>query len=151
MYNIIEDKIQKLFSDEKIMKEFLEQKNIDNAKMFLENHGIETSTEELKQVAKLLNEYAKKGNNISEENLDKIVGGKLSWSEARNKKRKYTNRALVNFFLKALPLGIASGITGSIRTNDASGNSIFIGTSTATRILAIKNVICGIKDLHNSY
>lgn len=31
---MIEDKIQKLFSDEKILKEFLEQKDIEDAKNF---------------------------------------------------------------------------------------------------------------------
>lgn len=154
---MMEDKIQKLFSDEKILKEFLEQKDIEDAKKFLENRGIEISKEELKDVAKLLNEYAKKGNNIKEETLDKIVGGKLNRRTANNKSDKYTNRALVNFLVKALPLGMTAGITGAIAAigddEELGGpgvRNVLIGTSIATGALAIKNIVSGVKDAHNA-
>lgn len=152
-----EDKIQKLFSNEVLLKEFLSQKDIESAKKFLENHDIKISKEELEDVAKLLKEYAEKGNGITKENLDKIVGGKFDRRTANNKSNKYTNRALVDFMVKALPLGMTAGIAGTIAATsddeDLGGSgvkNVLIGTSIASGALALKNVVSGIKDAYNA-
>ncbi len=106
-------------------------------------------------MAKLLKEYAEKGNSITEENLDKIVGGNFNKSTAYNKSNKYTDRALIDFLAKALPLGAVSGTAGVILADNSlidgpEMKSVLIGTSIATGVLALKSILSGMKNAHNS-
>ena len=89
----MEDNLQKIFLDEKLLKEFLSQKDIQSAKEFLKSHNVEVSTQQLQDLAKILVKLSnvpdeeiqnaikqlelnsKQPNNISDDELDNVVGG----------------------------------------------------------------------------
>ncbi len=89
----MENNLQKIFLDEKLLKEFLSQKDIQSAKEFLKSHDIEVSTQQLQDLAKALVELSNASdeeiqsmskqleinseqlNNISDNELDNVVGG----------------------------------------------------------------------------
>lgn len=64
----MENNLQKIFLDEKLLKEFLSQKDIQSAKEFLKSHDIEVSTQQLQDLAKALVELS----NASDEEIQSM-------------------------------------------------------------------------------
>ena len=149
---IDKNKMKELFSDEAILKEFLGQKDIESARKFLEDLGIEVSEEELKVVGKVINEYAEKGDAMSEEDLEKIVGGALTQQEARHKEAKHDKKAAIDI-CTAIGLGIVSGISAGIATSPdvkGEGRNVAIAAAMASGALAAKNAVTGLKHINSS-
>lgn len=76
------DKINELFKDESIVKELLSKKEPEEAQLFLEEHGVMMSLDEIMQVGEGLKKIAK--GEVSSETVSKIANGELGEDELEN-------------------------------------------------------------------
>ena len=149
------DKIQALFSDETILKEFLGQKDIESAKKFLENHGVEVSEEDLKVVGEVIDKCANKIRDMSDENLEKIIGGKVN-IDRTSEAWKVVGKIFAKGALAILECGAGLQLTGS--TPDELGikepyvsNGTLTGAGIALLVLSGKNFASVLAHINSSF
>lgn len=73
------ERLKELMNDESFVKEFITRQEPEDVQVFLEEHGVELSLDEVKQMGSLLEKVAK--GEIKEEQLINAANGELSEEE----------------------------------------------------------------------
>lgn len=129
-----ETKVKNLLSDEKSLKEFLSLSNSEEAQKFLKDHGIESSKEELKVIADMLNKYEEKGDFLNDTELENITGGanyfitKTDAEKNHEQLNKDSKNDLITSGIFA-GVGLCAGVAACLTDSTSSGVAIGLGTS----------------------
>lgn len=131
---MVETKVKNLLSDEKLLKEFLSFSKPEDAQKFLESHGIESSEEELKVIADMLNKYEEKGDFLNDTELENIAGGAnyfITKTDAEKNHNELNNEAKNDLITSGIfaGAGLCAGVAACLTDNTASGVAIGLGAS----------------------
>ena len=138
---MVETKVKNLLSDEKALKEFLSFSKPEDAQKFLESHGIESSKEELKIIADMLNKYEEKGDFLNDAELENIAGGvnyfitKTDAEKNYNALNKEAKNDLITSGIFAAGAGLCAGVAACLTEDKDSGVAIGVGASVGALAL----------------
>ena len=130
-----ETKVKDLLSDEKLLKEFLSLSKPEEAQKFLEDYGIQSSQEELKLIADMLNKYEEKGDFLNDTELENITGGanyfitKNDAEKNHEQLNKDAKNDLIASGIFAAGAGLCAGVAACLTKDKDSGVAIGVGAS----------------------